>query len=50
VGFVVEELKLVTLSYIASMMNFNILVAVDEYYNNINSRKASAGENQCFSK
>ena len=32
------------------MMNFNIFVVVDEYYNNINSKKASAGENQCFSK
>jgi hypothetical protein len=45
VGFVVEELKLKTISYPALMMNFNILVVVDEYYNNINSKKASAGEN-----
>ena len=50
VGYVVEELKLTTLSYIALMMKFNILVAVDKYYNNINSKKASAGENRCFSK
>jgi hypothetical protein len=26
------------------------LVVVDEYYNNINSKKASTGENRCFSK
>jgi hypothetical protein len=51
VSFVVEELKLTTLSYIALMMKFNILLAVDdEYYNNIKSKKASAGENRCFSK
>ena len=49
-GFVVEELKLMTISYIALMMNFHIFVVVDEYYNNINSKKASAGENRCFSK
>jgi len=49
VGFVVEELKLTTISYIALMMNFNILVVVVEYYSNINS-KVSAGENRCFSK
>jgi len=46
VGFVIEELKLTTISYIALMMTFNILVAVDKYYNNINSKKASAGENR----
>jgi hypothetical protein len=50
VGFVVEELKLTTISYIALMMNFNILVVVEEYYNNINSKKVSTGENRCFSK
>jgi hypothetical protein len=51
VGFVVEELKLITISYIAFMMNFNIFVVVDdEYYNNIDSKKASAGEYRCFSK
>jgi hypothetical protein len=49
VGFVVEELKLTTISYIA-LMNFNIPVVVDEYYKNINSKKASSGENRCFSK
>ena len=32
------------------MMNFNILVVVDEYYNNINSTKVNTGENRCFSK
>jgi len=51
VGFVVEELKLTTISYIAFMMNFNIFVVVDdEYYNNIDSKKVSAGEYRCFSK
>jgi hypothetical protein len=50
VGFAVEELKLMTISYIALIMNINILVVVDEYYTNINSKKASAGENRCFSK
>jgi len=45
VGFVVEELKLMTISCSALIMNFNILVVGDEYYNNINSKKASAGEN-----
>jgi hypothetical protein len=45
VGFVVEELKLMTISYIALMMNFNIFVVVDKYYNNINSKKVSARKN-----
>jgi hypothetical protein len=45
VGFVVEELKLMTISYTALMMKINIFVVVDEYYNNINSKKASARRN-----
>ena len=50
VGFVVEELKLMTISYIALTMNFNILEVVDEYYNDINSKMVCAGENRCFPK
>jgi hypothetical protein len=44
VGFVVEELKLTTISYSALMINFNILVVVDEYYNSINSKMFEQGK------
>jgi hypothetical protein len=48
VGFAVEELKLTTVTSVALLSNFNILVVIDVYYNKINTKKGERRGRRCF--